>query len=60
MSPFSVSTFANSTNPEINNPPQTHLTAGIDGPIQLEILPLACACMAVHVLVGGWHEACFE
>lgn len=38
MSYFSVSTFSNSTAPHINNPPQPHLTAGIDGPIQLEIL----------------------
>lgn len=52
MSPFYVSAFANSANPEINNSPQPHLTAGIDGPIQLEILPLVRTCVAVHILVA--------
>lgn len=52
MSPFSVSAFANSTNPQINNSPQPHLTAGTDGPIQLEILPLVRTRVAVHILVA--------
>jgi uncharacterized membrane protein len=42
MSPFSVSTFSNSTAPHINNPPRLHLTAGIDASVQLEILNVVC------------------
>lgn len=52
MSPFSVSVFSNSANLQINNSPQPYLTAGFDGPIQLEILPLVRTHVAVHILVA--------